>query len=441
MKIVQEFISYFKNKKSLISLLVLAILVLALPLGLNLFRQQQTLKSSATEAPITFSGDNAEQRNGAWVVKDRTRPVTVTFTSPLGPPGVGVGSTNPTILRSVGNPSKKKVTFSFPSLVKEVYAVGGGCPDTLPPGVTDRNKFKHKETAVWYDCKNSSTSCGSNACVGVPWFCEGDGNGNWQLYDSSFVPPGPGSAGECTTICGGLCSAPPSQSCDNACGGWSAPGACGVGCLSNQKRITRNCGSRTDCETSRCNADSSCGSTGGDDTGGGSCSVSWQISPAQAAPNTNVSVTVTGENSSVSGGWSDIGLSIDNRASVGDVQITPGSRPRFIYTVGSGAQPRTNALTFSLKNGAKVCTPTGSFTTTGATATSSPAPTAPLTKECDFNGNGSYEDTDITDFWKGSFLGVPGNQAIGPDCNHDSSIDLLDFNKWRNLRWHNSEGS
>ena len=59
-----ELIDFFKNKKNLSNLLLLGILVLALPLGINLVRQQQIFKSRAVVAPIAFVGDNVKFQNG-----------------------------------------------------------------------------------------------------------------------------------------------------------------------------------------------------------------------------------------------------------------------------------------------------------------------------------------------------------------------------------------
>ncbi len=46
------------TKKNIIGLLVLAILILAIPLGVDLIERQQILKSQAAEAAINFVGDN-----------------------------------------------------------------------------------------------------------------------------------------------------------------------------------------------------------------------------------------------------------------------------------------------------------------------------------------------------------------------------------------------
>lgn len=53
-----EFLDYFRQKKNLINLLLLAILVLALPLVIQTVRQQQIIKSRAAADPIVFVSDN-----------------------------------------------------------------------------------------------------------------------------------------------------------------------------------------------------------------------------------------------------------------------------------------------------------------------------------------------------------------------------------------------
>ena len=99
LEVVQEIISYFKNsKKNLVNLLLLAIMVLALPLGVNLVRQQQLLKSRAAGDPIKFTGANVEKRGDKWVAK--SPQITVELISSLGPSagnaaqGAGGGTSN-----------------------------------------------------------------------------------------------------------------------------------------------------------------------------------------------------------------------------------------------------------------------------------------------------------------------------------------------------------
>lgn len=81
-----EFLDFFKNKKNLINILILGILILALPLVVAGLRWQQIIKSRAVADPIVFTGTNVTKKNdGSWVA--RTATVSVQLTSPLGPPG------------------------------------------------------------------------------------------------------------------------------------------------------------------------------------------------------------------------------------------------------------------------------------------------------------------------------------------------------------------
>ena len=92
-----EIFDYFKIKKNLVSLLILGILILGIPLGVNLVRLQQIIKSRAAVDPITFTGSNVKQKNdGTWVA---TKPqIQLQLTSPLGPPPGGSPSTPPPLL-------------------------------------------------------------------------------------------------------------------------------------------------------------------------------------------------------------------------------------------------------------------------------------------------------------------------------------------------------
>ncbi len=85
------------SKKSVINLLILGILILGIPLGINLLKYQQIIKSRAEISPIVFKGNNVGQLTGQWVVLDRTKPISLELTSPFGPtpaptPGPGFGN-------------------------------------------------------------------------------------------------------------------------------------------------------------------------------------------------------------------------------------------------------------------------------------------------------------------------------------------------------------
>ncbi len=83
---MREFLDYFKQKKNLANLLLLGILVLALPLTVQVIRQQQIIKSRAVNDAIIFTGaDVVRNSDGTWTSKKTL--VSLQLTSPLGPPG------------------------------------------------------------------------------------------------------------------------------------------------------------------------------------------------------------------------------------------------------------------------------------------------------------------------------------------------------------------
>ncbi|MBI4035997.1 hypothetical protein HY383_03530 [Candidatus Daviesbacteria bacterium] len=82
---MREFLDLFKNKKHLISFLLLGILILALPLGIKLLSQQKIIQSRAANSPIVFKGDNVAQRNSQWVALKSK--ISLELTSSLGAPG------------------------------------------------------------------------------------------------------------------------------------------------------------------------------------------------------------------------------------------------------------------------------------------------------------------------------------------------------------------
>ncbi|MBI2196785.1 hypothetical protein HYU45_04225 [Candidatus Daviesbacteria bacterium] len=86
-----EFSELFKQKKTLITLLILGILILAVPLGINLIKQQQIFKSRAAGEPIVIQETKdvfqKTKPDGTleWVARKDAK-ISIELTSPLGPP-------------------------------------------------------------------------------------------------------------------------------------------------------------------------------------------------------------------------------------------------------------------------------------------------------------------------------------------------------------------
>ncbi len=130
---MQDQLSQFTTKKNLTSLLVLAVLVLAIPIGVNLVRQQQNLKSKAAGEQVIFASPNVEARTGP-----NGSPVAVALDQTV---GVNVGLPNgwsytPTVtLRDL------KGTYDLTYTLKACNPIpSGGCGvNTLYPHTMEIN--------------------------------------------------------------------------------------------------------------------------------------------------------------------------------------------------------------------------------------------------------------------------------------------------------------
>ena len=166
-----EFLEYFKTKKNLVNLLVLGILVLALPIGINLIRQQQIFKSRAVADPIVFKGDNVALRNGEWVA---LKPlISLLLTSPLGPSGVAAATTNHVSTTPTGSACS-----------------GNSCSDCILNGRSDILPFF--KTNGW------DISCANQGKVVTNWCTSVDPSACKSL-----------KAGTCASVCGTTTLAPP----------------------------------------------------------------------------------------------------------------------------------------------------------------------------------------------------------------------------------------
>lgn len=86
---------FFKSRKTLFNLITLVILVVALPIGINLVRQQQILRSRAAAEPIeVVEGDCVEERNGKKILICSEVPLKLV--SPIGGPKSGSEGVKPT---------------------------------------------------------------------------------------------------------------------------------------------------------------------------------------------------------------------------------------------------------------------------------------------------------------------------------------------------------
>lgn len=82
-----EFLEYFKNKKNVMTLILIGILLLAIPVGITLLKQQQIIKSRATGDEIRFSGAGVNCAGGNCTT---TSPdVQVELTPPVWPTPAG----------------------------------------------------------------------------------------------------------------------------------------------------------------------------------------------------------------------------------------------------------------------------------------------------------------------------------------------------------------
>ncbi|MBU1000743.1 hypothetical protein KKE78_05120 [Patescibacteria group bacterium] len=158
----------FRNKKNLINLLVLGILILGIPLGVDLARTQQIIKSSATDDPIVFTGPNVRQKSDrTWVATDPQ--IQIQLTSPLGLPDTGAASVSKTVQNSG--------VLIKGVLIKTVYAIETcsdgtkkvndnwpechGCDEGLVTCIgQDQYSFK--------SVKNPSPNCGAGCGTSAP---------------------------------------------------------------------------------------------------------------------------------------------------------------------------------------------------------------------------------------------------------------------------------
>src|SRR3989344_4180154 len=150
MDLVEEF---FKDRKTLFNLVILVVLVVLLPIGINLARNQQLLRSKAAASPVEIiEGDCVEERNGRKVLICPEVPLKIT--SPIGGvEGASAGRTSP-------RPSPSKSASPSPSRA----ALPPGCSSTTktPDGRVVLNSKNFPGIQAALDCfKNNDTGGGA----------------------------------------------------------------------------------------------------------------------------------------------------------------------------------------------------------------------------------------------------------------------------------------
>lgn len=249
------------------------------------------------------------------------------------------------------------------------------------------------EGAWRYDCSPATAGpCPANACVGLPQHCE---NGQWVTTNpmgectpdctncSHDVPPPGGNyciaAGyhDCTGRVGQpagtcqknnqTCAAFETYEC-NFDDGTGRKDYCGPPFTPNAQSCV--CGGSSPAP-SRTPSPSRSPSPSSAPPGNRSCSVSWNLPNSNPAPNSGMTVEVTGN--SDTGGWQNIQLSRDNQnvcpqgAGCGLNIIQPG--PKFIFSNVNSGSSGSHTLSFATDNGATKCPQTTTYTAGGGSST------------------------------------------------------------------------
>lgn len=357
-----EFLEYFREKKNFANLLILGIMILALPLGINLVRQQQIIKSRADITPIVIKGDNVVTKNGQLVA---TAPqVTLELISPLGSPA-RVAGTQIVDSRNFGIGSIK-------GLVKNAYATdcedGGGVGEIVP---CDANLQINGADSIACSVDQNGQSCTGRQYT---HWCYTDGDGqNFCNYQES-----------CSDL---SCTTPPVD--DSWCTEKVVEGkkvtACtqedtltGQGsCLKNGQTCTQYY--QHECTTSTgtgycsqpagkcaepCQGGSSPSPT--PSTKPGACVVTnWSFNPQTPQPGGSVQVTATGNKE---GSWQYVRYRLDSGPWLKDgLGVQVGPPPVFSFKFDS-VSAGTHSVTMAQDSGNSVCAGPGQFSTAGVQA-------------------------------------------------------------------------
>lgn len=339
---MREILDYFKNKKNLSNLLIMGILILAVPIGVTLIRQQQILKSRATNPPITFvEKPNVTTKNpdGSW--KTTSTTVSLLLSAPYPPASTSAQSSSQTVQ---SKDSQKDIVSNLSNKLIGIVYASHSCPGP-------ENRFCGGDGNVWQDgcdendvpfhwkVEDCQNGCSNGACSSAP------------APVNACDPPGTPDSGCVVTTC---------------TTGPNAGQACATGHKYCVYRASGNYWGNCTKEVDNCATQCSTAPPPGT-----SCTVSWTV-PNNPAAGSSFSVTVTGQQSIPNIGWSWPVWKLDSGAwnNIPASQITSGTNPTFRFTVpyaDPNGSPHT--LTFGVTNGAGqqvACTPTGSFTVGGS---------------------------------------------------------------------------
>jgi hypothetical protein len=173
---VDDIILFLKDRKNLINLLTLVILVLGLPIGVNLVRQQQVIQSRAANNPVSLVEDGnvvVSRKNNLVIVKQPTKTT------------VGIQLTAPTFASVINQSTVAE------QIIPVAYAACGVNPDD---GVCycDNQPSDFNRCQVGHQCSGPDYSCGpvdghGNSSQMVVKRCYYDGNGSCNdcRYDGS----------------------------------------------------------------------------------------------------------------------------------------------------------------------------------------------------------------------------------------------------------------
>ncbi len=137
------------NKKNIINLLLLAILIVGIPFTVDLARRQQILNSRATGSEVVVLEQGCVKKTDAGLVATCLK-IPLSLTSNFGPP---------TVLQAQNRPSNLQ---SKVSLIPEAYALD--CTPGDSTGECKNNKGTGHKYCVYDPDGNSESSCIIEAC-------------------------------------------------------------------------------------------------------------------------------------------------------------------------------------------------------------------------------------------------------------------------------------